>query len=193
MPQGSLSTKSHSTKAKNGKETAAKQKKKHKPIHSTARSFQKGTENITSAIHKRIEDLMAGRCVHEGGRLKLIKIDAASVDKYVGGGAKVDAKIGRLLQKDNINRRSRLKKQKAAKPPSADGRPSSSSSSSSSSSTATTKQNNTNNNKKRKRSHQLDDDEDNDVDPLENIVFSDIDDDDDDDDDNEDDVTESLA
>jgi hypothetical protein len=161
MPQGNLSKASHSTKSKHGKQTTLSQQKKHAPTRSTARKFRPGTENVTSAIHKRIEDLMAGRCVHEGGRLKLIKVDAENVDKYVGGGAKVDAKIGRLLQKDAFNRKSRLKRQQAAKPPGAGD-----------ASSASSFPKNNSSSKKRKRSHQLDDVEDDDVDPLENIVFS---------------------
>jgi hypothetical protein len=72
-------------------------------------TYGKHQHNITTAIKKRVEELMAGRLVHEGGSLSILT-KPKNVDIYVNSAAKVSKKAAKDLQNSSLARRARQKK-----------------------------------------------------------------------------------
>jgi hypothetical protein len=100
MPQGQLKGKSSSNPASTRRKAAPKVHKK------SGSAVEKQDHKVSAAISRRIETLMAGRLIHEGGKLAIIP-KPENVDSYVNSGARMDKKAVADLMKSSIARRVR--------------------------------------------------------------------------------------
>lgn len=102
MPQGVLRPSSSTNQAHQSRKAASK------TAYRDASESGQHKSTVTKAINKRIEELMAGRLVHEGGgnRLKIVP-KPENVDKFVSSAAKVSKFAAKDLHNDSLARRAR--------------------------------------------------------------------------------------
>jgi hypothetical protein len=99
MPQGVIKSSKSSAPSTRRKSAPKVQKK-------SGSATEKQDHKVSAAISRRIESLMAGRLIHEGGKLSIIP-KPSNVDSFVSSGLRMDKKSVADLVKSTIARRVR--------------------------------------------------------------------------------------